>query len=370
MANNAWTHPTWQETPQAKTFTITGVGGLTDVWTFTLTEDDAVTTTVTYTNDGSPTTAEIVAGLVAAWNATTHPDAARILATNSASTAVDTTANIGNNDVALARNWSTNAILANTNDLIVEPGDVHLKYGLNQSSVALADVKIAKGCKSDFGRCEFGRFHYFRMDPDSFDYRGNGSLAMFDIGGAAISPYIESYGSPGVNGRHVVYIKGSAIATLKVARGNVGVAALDADTATVTTILCGLSENLQSDVDMTIGSGVTLTTLTQSGGKCLLKCAATTVNVFPGCTLTTEGTGAITTLNVHAGAKVYLKSTGTIGTLNLWGDADFSRDNSAKTVTTLNLKRGGTLVKHDSITIATFTPPSSSGGAVDTIKAA
>lgn len=396
MANNAWTHPSWTAVPQVDTFTITGAGGGTETWTFTFTDDDGSTQTVTFTDDGTPTLAEVATGLYAAWEAATHPSIARITATNpsdgvvklTADTAgipfsvalaasgtgtvskASTTANIGNNDASLDRNWSQNDAPDTGDDLIFEPGNVSLSYGLNQSSIALTDFKVLKGCQSSFGRFEYGKFHYFRIDPDSFDYRGNGSLNLFDIGSANISMYVEAYGSPSAVGRNNVYIKGSNIATLEVAKGNVGVAVLDADTATVATILCGLLDNPQADVNLTIGSGVTLTTLTQAAGKCTLRCAATTVNVHPGAILTTEGTGAITTVNIYEGATAYLKSSGTIGTLNLWGTADFSRDLSAKTVTTLNLKKRGVIVKHDSITISTFNAPTSSGGAIDTISAA
>lgn len=396
MANQAWIHPAWTQVPQVKTFTITGAGGNTDVWTLTLTQDNGDTSTVTYTNDGSPTVTEIATGLYAAWEAATHPDLARVTATNPSagvfkltadtagvpfsvaltnngtgtSSAVDTTANIGNTDGSLARNWSNNAVLTNGNDAIFEPGSVHLMYGLNQSSITLADFKVMRGCNSDFGRFEFGKFHYFRIDPDSFDFRGGGSLCMFDIGSANIAAYIEAYGSPSAIGRHTVYIKGSNITTLEVAKGNVGIAALDADTATVATILCGLLDNPQADVDLTVGAGVTWTTLTQSGGRSTVRSGGTTLNIYPGGVCTTEGTGAITTVNVYSGAVFYPKSSGTITTLNLWGLADFSRDTTAKTVTTLNLKRGGKIIKHDNITVTTTNLPSTSGGAFDTIAAA
>lgn len=372
--------PAWTQTYQAKTFTITAASsGLTSVWTFTLTEDDGSTTTISYTEDGSPTPTEIATGLCDAWNAGTHPSVARITATNPSAgvvvltmdtagvpfsvaladngdgthTETDTTANIGNNDGSLDRNWSQNDALDTGDDAIFEPGNVSWKYGLNQSSIALTDFKVAKGCQMDFGRFEFGKFHYLRIDPDSFDYRGNGSLAMFDIGSANISPYIESYGSPSVNGRNVVYIKGSNIATLKVSKGNVGVGVLDADTATVATILCGLLDNPQADVNLLIGSGTTLTTLTQAGGLCLMRCAATTVNLNGG-ELTSEGSGAITTVNVRPKTKFYPKSSGTITTLNCWGLTDCTRDQSAKTITTINPKPGGKLILNSSVTVGTI----------------
>lgn len=397
MANNVWRHSANTAVAQVRTFTITAAGASGIIWTFTITDDDGTTYTgVTYTNDASPTTTEVASGLTSAWNSSTNPLALRITASNPSDSVVKltsdtagipftvtladdgagthtetaTTANVGNEDGSLALNWSLDTVPTATNDLIFEPGSVNWKYGLNQSSVAIADFRAMKGCSSQFGRFEFGKFYYLRIDPDAYDFRGNGNLCLFDIGSANISPYIEAHGSPSATGRHTVYIKGSNIATLTAAKGNVGISVLDADTTTVATVLCGLLENQTSDVDMTIGSGTTLTTLTQYGGKCLLKCAGTTVNIYKGGILTTEGTGAITTVNVYEGATFYAKSTGTITTLNLWGTADFSRHVGAKTVTTLNLKKGGTIIKHDAITITTFNGPSSSGGSIDTIKAA
>lgn len=397
MANANWRHPANTEVAQVETFTITADStSNTAVWTFTLTLSDGTTETASYTEDGSPTTTEIATGLYNAWNASTKPNISRITAANPSAGVVTltsdtagrpfsvaladdddgthtqstTTANVGNNDVGLAQNWSTDAVLTNTNDLIIEPGSVALKYTLDQSAVALADVKVMKGMTGDIGRFEDGKFFYFRIDPDTFDFRGGGSLSLFDIGSANIPVYVEGYGSASVDGRWPFVIKGSNITTATFAKGKCAIAPFDADTATVATVVCGLLENPQSDVDLTVGSGVTMTTLNVAAGKCLLKCAGTTVNIYKGGVLTTEGTGAITTVNVYEGATFYPKSTGTITTLNVWGTVDFTRNLAAKTVTTLNLKKGGKFIKHDAITITTLAGPSSSGGSYDTVQAA
>lgn len=387
MANQNWINPAWTQVPQVKTFTITATGGGTAVWTFTFTNDDGSTATAAYTEDGSPSTTEVATGLAAAWNAATHPNMARITATNPSAGVVvltsdtagipfsvaladdgtgthtesDTTANIGNNDAALARNWSTNTVLTNSNDAIFEPGNVGLLYGLNQSSITLADFKVLRGFNGDFGRFEFGKFHYFRIDPDSFDFRGGGSLCLFDIGSANIPAYIEAYGSPSAIGRHCVYIKGSNITTLEVAKGNVGVAVLDADTATVATILCGLLDNPQSDVDMTIGSGVTLTTLTQFGGKCTQRCAASgTVTVGTGGTWSSQGSGSIARLDVYGTA--YPNSSGTITDLYAYGTVDMSRDRTARTVTNMRPQPGCTVILPPQVTVTNWVFPTTASG--------
>lgn len=365
------------------------------MWTFTLTDDNGDTATVTYTEDGTPTVAEVATGLYNAWIASTHPLVNRLSAANPSDgvvkltsktagvpfsvsladsgtgtdTAVDTVANIGNNDAALDRNWSQNDAPDTGDDLIFEAGGVHLKYGLDFSGVSIGDFKVLEGCQSEFGRFDLGQFHYFQIAPTSFDYRGSAGLACFDIGSANIPVYIASYGSPSAIGRHAVYITGSDITTLEVVKGNVGLGVLDADAATAATILCGSLENTQSDVNLTIGENTTVTTVTQSGGNCKLRCAATTVNVFPSCTMVTEGTGAITTVNVYKGAKFVSNSSGTITTLNVWGEVDFTKDNTARTVTNLNLEDGGKLLITDNITVTNPTYPAGTGGGVYEVTA-
>jgi hypothetical protein len=348
--------------------------GNTAVWTATLTNDDGSTETVTYTEDGSPTVAEIAAGLVAAWNLSLKPHIKNITAayvsggtfTLTADTAgvpfsvalsdnddgthteTITTANVGNNDANTTANWELDAAPANTNDLIFNAGSVSVKYGLDQSAAAIADFRVMPGCSSQFGRFDNGKGHYLIIDPDLFRYEGSGSLAMFNIGSANIAAYIKATGSPAATGYHTVYFKGSNVTTLTVDKGNVGVAALDGDTATVATVQIGYVSTAASDSNVTIGSGVTLTTLNQGAGICELKCAATTVTVGASGTLTTTGSGAITTVNVYGTA--YLNSTGTITTLNVYGTADFSQLRTARTVTTTNLYPGATLKWPNGIT--------------------
>lgn len=371
MANNSFRHPTNTAVAQVKTITITADStSNTAVWTATLTNDDGTTETVTYTEDGSPTTTEIATGLYNAWNASLKPHVAQITAANPSAgvvtltadtagvpfsvaladsddgthTETATTANVGNNDYNTTANWTLDAVPASTNDVLFIPGSVNVKYGLDQSGVAIADFRVFKGCSSQFGRFDNGVGMYLKIDPDLFRYEGSGSPALFDIGSANIAAYIAAYGTPTATGYHTVYFKGSNVTTLTIDKGNVGVAALDADTATVATINIGYVTTQASDAAVTVGSGVTLTTLNQGGGTCELKCAATTVNVASGSTsLTTTGSGAITTVNVYGGS-IYLNSTGTITTLNIYGGTVYLNQNRAsRTITTTNFYGAGTL---------------------------
>lgn len=389
MAINRWINNTGTEVAQVRTFTITADStSNTAVWTFTLTMDDGSTTTVTYTEDGSPTVAEIATGLYNAWNAATHPAVARITAANPSSGVVtltadtagvpftvtladsddgthtesNTTANVGNNDYGTAQNWSLNAVPASTNDVVIggptSGQSVSILYGLNQSSVDIAAFNVQKDYNGQIGREEDGKSYYLRIDPDTVDYQGASNLALIDIGSANISPQIECNGSA-LTGKFALYLKGSNIATLEVRKGKVGVAPLTGETTTVATLLVSFISNALSDSDVTVGSGVTLTTVTQSGGKLDLRCAATTVTTAANSECTTNGTGAITTW--HAYGKIYPNSTGTVTTLNLFGVCDETRDRSARTISTTNAKPGSELVRVSNVTHSTLNLPTDPG---------
>lgn len=384
MADNAFRHNANTAVAQVKTFTIDTVNA-SDTWTFTLTDDVGGTHTVTYVEDGTPTVAEVVAGLVAAWNLSTNPFIAAITATDSSNTAVvltadkagvpftvtlassgsgtdtetATTANVGNSDYAQASNWELEAVPVATDDVQFHPGSVNVLYGLDQSSVALGDFRVLKTCRSNFGAIRSGLPMYLQIDPNLFRYEGNGSECLFDLGSAAIAPYIESHGSPVSSEVPVIYLKGSALTTLTVVKGRVGLAYFDGDTATIATVTVGSLANLLADAHVTLGSGLSLTTLDQTAGQCVLRCAATTVDVADGARLLTDGSGAITTMNARG--TVDHRSTGTITTLNCWGFVDCTVGRPTQTITTLVEKPGGHIRVHAGTTISNRTKLADTG---------
>ena len=375
---------------QSKTFTVTGTGGGTAVWTFTLTDDNGDTHTVTYTEDGSPSVTEVATGLFGAWNASSNPHLQRITATNPSAgvvvltsdtagipfsvaladdgsgthTEADTTASVGLNDYGTAANWTSNAVpIAVYDDVTFEAGAVGAIYGLNQSAVAIPSFTVEEGCTSQIGRFEFGQYKYLRIDPDAFTYRGQGRLCLFDLGSAAIAPTIFSTGEPNTQGLPALFLKGSALSTVEILRGHVGLAYLDGDTATVATLTVGnqgaAAGAFGGQTVLYLGSGLTLTTLNLSGGTCNAECAMTTATVSPNGILKTSGAGAITTCNLF-GQGVF-NSTGTVGTLNCHGLADFTQDRTARTISTLVEFDGGEILYHSGITISARTALASSG---------
>lgn len=377
---NRWRHlaaATLTSVAQAKTFTITGTGGGTAVWTLTLTDDKGNTHTVSYTEDGTPTTAEVATGLFDAWNASANPFLSRITATNPSAdvlvltadtqgrpfsvaladdgsgthTETDTTANVGFNDWEGTYNWTDDALPDQYDDVVFEKGKADVLYGLDQSAVQIADFFTERDCQSNFGRQEFGEYFFLKLKPTAFDYRGNGRVCLFDLGSEAIGAYVEAYGTPGQQGQPTVFLKGSALTTIEIARGNVGIAAVQGDTATVATVLIGQQAQqgaFQSNIHAILGAGLTLTTLTQSAGMCTMRCGATTATCSLGAILVTEGSGAITTLNAYG--TVYPNSSGTITTLNVHGICDMTRDRTARTVTNCNLYPGALLIYPPQVT--------------------
>lgn len=309
MANPNWRNQNATQTSRVRSFTITAASsGLSDDWTATVTLDDNTTFTVVYTEDGSPTTTEIAAGLHAAWQASTHPESKRITSTNPSagvwtltgtsgrpftvalSAEVDgtftetTTAGVSNSDYAQASNHSTDAVpVASDNVTIGGPGPnqqaASILYGLYQETVTIDAFKTLAEYTGQIGRIEDGKAFYLVVDPDSFDFRSTGQLNLINLTDAAIAGFIKSSAQP-TQGRKAIYLLGSALTTWEIAKGSVGIAAFPNETATIATLLVSFDQNQGSDCDIELGSGLTLTTLTQSGGKVLQRCASTTTSVW------------------------------------------------------------------------------------------
>lgn len=383
MANNSWRHALHTQVKQVWSGTVTTTT-LNHTYIVTLTLDDGSTQAVTFTVTAAETTVTLVAvAFVSAWNLSQLRGVKHITASNvagaitltadkagqpfsAAASGTGTWSGDGNtvecvsrHDYAQAGNWQLDAVPVITNDVIFNQGVQSIFYGLDQSGVALADFRVLPGCSSEFGLIEDGLGQYLQIDPNLFRYEGNGRKCLFDLSAAAIAVHIDGQGQPTATGLHAIYLIGSALTTVDILRGNVGLAVFDADTATITTLRVGHVQNPFADSDVTVGSGVTLTTLDANAGQTLMKGGCTTANVAADAVVTTEGAGTITTANVYG--KAYLNSTGTVTTLNCWGTVDLSQDRQSKTITTVNGKAGGELILHAGITVTTLNHPTEPG---------
>jgi hypothetical protein len=275
---------------------------------------------------------------------------------NVATTGTAGTANSSPNSAAVATNWSGGTLPANNDVLIFSDGNVDctddLDLTANNYSVIVEQSytgKIGRPLVNPNGYVEY-RPAYLSIGADDTDPQvitigqgpGQGSGRIKINTGASASTFIiYNTGTPLEANIPAVLIKGTDITSVTVNKGSVGIAALPYDesgaaeeAATVTTLNVGYVTNQNADADVQCGSGVTLTTVNQSGGRLEINSAATTVNITGG-TLTVAGTGVtVATLNIEGGA-VYVISTTTITTANLAnaGLLDYSRDSRGKVIT-------------------------------------
>lgn len=166
-----------------------------------------------------------------------------------------------------------------------------------------------------------------QFSASRFEFAGEAE-SWIDLEASAISPRIHNTASPDT-GKRGLYLIGSALATVEVNGGALGLAVRQNTTATATTVRA----NPGSSVWM--GSGATVTTFQVQGGNHLVRCALTTLTQYSG-TVVTEEAGTITTVNLYGG-KFIPGSSGTITTLHgIAGEIDFLEFAGAKTVTTFN----------------------------------
>ena len=274
------------------------------------------------------------------------------------------TASAAPNDWSTAGNWSTGAVPVDGDDVHFEHSSIDVLYGLNQSGVQLASLRIGQSYTgkiglprtSDAGYIEY-RAAYLAIGAAVIhigDGVGAGSSRIkLDTGADQTALHIHDAGSPAESDLESVLWKGThADNVINLSKGSLGVAVLPSETATIATLNLGYRDNVIGDATARLGSGVTLTTINKSGGALEINSNLTTLTQTDG--ETTIAAGAVTTLNVRGGAVRY-NSTGACGTANVAAAAtlDFSRDLRAKTVTTTN-KYGDGRVR-DPFKVVTFT---------------
>lgn len=365
MATRSWQGHT---VAVARVLTVTPTAANTTV--YTLGTGDGLTKTVSYTSDGSATVAEITAGLVTAWNASTAAELAEITAadittafTLTGDTAgkyfsitstgagtlspATTTESQGPEDSTSANNWG-GTTPADTDDLIVENSAVAMKYRLGQSTIELTSLTIRKSMTGDIGleveNDDAGttratqayreyRDTYWNIDATTITFgRGDGSGCRAKLW-STVTTTLNVHGTGSTKWDTDVYplvFKGddasNVLNMIGDAAGNVDIAPYAGDTAVFATI------NKASGT-LRLGTGVTLTTVNQAAGDITIQSAATTVNQNGG-TSTINGAGAITSLNVNSGTCFH-NGNGTITTLRLFDGVvfDVSGGNGALTIT-------------------------------------
>lgn len=354
---------------------------------------------VSYTAASGDGVAEVVAGLVAAWNASTAPQLTEITASDQTSyvkllhdaagvefTVTGSTTDGDSTDtqtltvttptaaagpyVWAAENFDTGTLPTDSDTVVFEDSDVDVRYGLNQSTVTLAVLKIKKSYSGQIGLARTASAGYHKSGNSAYtEYRdtylrigatsieigegdGSGSSRLkLDPGTAQTTINVHDTGSSSEVAHRALMLKGThASNELNVNKGQVEVAPFAGETATIATLRVGYKTNRTGDADVRTGSGVTLTTIEQSGGLLDVQSAVTTVNLTGG-SFSFRGSGAMTTLNLDGGT-CYYQSAGTLTTLNLGsgGVFDCRRDMRARTLTNCEAYGGAIYDPHKTIT--------------------
>lgn len=377
-------------------FVLGGTWETTDIITMTI--GNKVVTQIV----GSTTISTIIDTLVTTWNdlsTTRYPEAKKITASRSGSTLrfthdeLDTrfaitlattetgggaadaqtidggttstgtfsTASAGPRHWSATDNWTLSALPANTNDLYIENHSTSFKFGLAQSTVTLNSLNIPASYTGDIGlprTHEDGFYEYLdtylaiSATTAKIGYgEGQGSQRIkWNSGTNVTTINVYSTGQPVEDGIPAFLWKGvHASNVLNLQKGSVGVAFFATETATLPTIRTGFVDNQAADVDLWCGSGATLTTIDQNGGKITVNSAVTTWTMSEGSAVVREAATVTTfvTRSINGSApKITYNSSGTITALTLGHGCiwDGSADLRSMTITTLTMYKGAKLI--------------------------
>lgn len=239
-------------------------------------------------------------------------------------------------DYNIAANWTPTGVPTTTDDVyFTKDYSVDLTAGLDQSGTTIGSITI-DGFTGKIGSLALG---YLQLDVTNNAVIKTGGISFLDFGGSSIDLDIRDSASGGTT--RGLYVLGSALGVVSIQNGDIGIANQAGESSTVTTVrLYGGAVN--------VGAGATLTTLDAYGGTSTIKTSVTTINNYSGAVVTGNA-AAITTLNQHGGTLTH-NGTGTITTANVQGGSlDFTGSGIARTLTTLTLKVGGTIVYDPSV---------------------
>ncbi len=366
-------------------FILTSIGwdGITEVLSFTATDQLAATVAAALVVLWNNSTSKACTGVTATGTVTVilTADVAGVAFSVASTTTqgggaadqtldrVATTKNEGSGDYTSVDNWSLGIIPISTHDVYIE-GSFSVLYGFDQSAVELDSFNTSgarigtnpaagwrpiplqvRAPKADIG------YHY---GPSTIKQTVPVILDFGDGEGCVIR--VHNSGSNGTKSAVLITSKHAAT-TLEVKKGKVGLFNNSAGDAQMATANLSYTTSKAGDADLFIEPGWTIATINKAGGDLSLQTLAgktiTTVNVSGGGTFLAEGDGPITTINYKVGAgSATMNSTGTITTIAIDGGiVDFTKLPAALTVTNLKLNPGGTLKRGSNLTITNWTAP-------------
>ena len=361
----------------AQVITLT-VGSSTAAQTFITTINGK---SITYTAGGAETTTTIATAIQALLQASTIAEfkevawtTATSVVTGTAATAgvpfvvsksgtgtytlATTVASSGPNDASTLANWSTGALPANTDDLLIDGGS-DILYGLNALSapVALNTLRIKASFTGNIGLPYFNAAGYVEYRTRFFpvattvpvtigEGAGTGPTRVYLATGLVLSLTVLATGTRQSSGVTVVNAYGFTSGTANIVAGDVGFATDDDTlTGTLTTLTCNTGSTV------TVGTSVTVTTANNAGAKILAYGTITTLNN----TLGPVSLYVAPTTITADGGRVYGYFTGTVATATFRGQGnrqtdpvlDFSNDPRPRTVANHSFTGGSSLLDPD-----------------------
>lgn len=370
MANTRWLGRA-KDIAQITTATPGGTIG-TETFTLTVNGKD-----VTYTAVGGDAVADVVDGLLAAWQAaddnnpefadatatdsTTHltltsaTDGVPFTVTGSATGAATlvvatTTAATGKNHWDNVDNWSAGAVPVSTDNVYIDHSSVSILYGLDQSAVTLTLLDIDSTYTGTIGLPKLNASNYVEYRDDYLKISattvligksqvGSGSSRIkLNVGANATTVEIFKTGSGAAEVPSFLLLGTHADNAVEIHSGTLGVAIFGGEAATVKTFT-------QTGGETQFGAGTTLngagSTCTLTGGKITSSGAMLTVDVRGNAVMRFIRAATVTTLTVRSGAICYYESSGTAVTVNVYGVVDASADITAKIFTNCTLFQNG-----------------------------
>lgn len=292
-------------------------------------------------------------------------------------TQATTTANVSPSDVFNAANWNRNgaqSLPQNGDDVVVANSSIPLLWNLGSLSAVLANSYTRwQSFTATLGLPVINPSGYVEYRPTDFKLGSNVTNLPVNLGlGAGSGPTRERYNfgtyqcawniaaSGSAADTYAVHIlNANASSTINVQSTSVGVATLPTQTSQITSAICN------SGGTLTLGSGVTVATLTYINGQGTISCAPATLNVYNGSSLIFNATGGtVTTANIQDGSNVSWLSNTTISLMNLLRSSIFSKVGDLRGMVINHASIDATCVVNDPNSSMTWSYPVTVNGQV------
>ena len=257
-----------------------------------------------------------------------------------------------------AANWSTGNVPVSTDDAVLTNNAINIASGLAQSAVTLASLTVSQSMTGLVGTSTTylaigATVVTLGTAAKAGETTGGSRRLNLNFGATAISATILATGAAGIDtGFSPLRVLGTNL-TLKLIGGRLGIAEGSGETATVASLTIQKGGTVTPVV--TLGPGVTLTSLTQSLGTVTnLSTVSVGTVVLYGGTYTVNGTATHTALTVYAAGKAVFNQACTITDATIYGEIDLSQGSGTVTFTNLvTFYSGGRL--NDPLGRAVFT---------------